>query len=119
MRLYSAFTTPELFGFFGAERLEYVVVIGGSRARRYRAERAMGAVRGSSTRTELTEHSYRDYQYSSEGWGCVRQVVIKAEVVRSFRERSIESAAQVESGARQIVLHLSQSASCRGSTGTG
>ena len=82
VRLDGGFAGPEMFEFLEAERVQYVIAMGGNSVLDALAEPAMRRARAVSAKSGQTEHVYTDCQYAAKTWGIQRRVIIKAEVVR-------------------------------------
>ena len=82
VRLDGGFAGPQMFEFLEAERVEYVIAMGGNSVLNALAEPAMQRARALSARSAQTEHGYAQCQYAAKSWDVKRRVIIKAEVVR-------------------------------------
>ena len=82
VRLDGGFAGPQMFEFLEAERVEYVIAMGGNSVLNALAEPAMQRARALSAASGQTEHGYAQCQYAAKSWDVKRRVIIKAEVVR-------------------------------------
>jgi len=82
VRLDGGYAGPEMFEFLEAERVDYVIAMGGNRVLDALAEPAMRRARTLSAQSGQTEHVYSECRYAAKSWAMKRRVIIKAEMVR-------------------------------------
>jgi len=80
IRLDGAFAVPELFEFFEAERLEYVVAMGKNSRLQAFAGPLMEQLREDVEDKRETRHCYGECQYRAHRWNRHRRVIFKAEI---------------------------------------
>ncbi len=87
IRLDAGFTGPELYEFFEAERLEYVVCMGKNSVLLRLAEPLMVPLRDALGAGEDIIPSFGECRYGAGSWKCKRRVIIKADIaLRPGRE---------------------------------
>ncbi len=79
IRLDSGFTGPELYAFFEAQGLEYVVGMGKNSVLLKLAEPAMGVVRADSD-SNIETICYDEAHYAAGSWPHKRRVIIKGQM---------------------------------------
>ena len=84
IRLESGFSGPELYEFFEAEKLDYVVGMAKNPVLETLAEPLMAEVRADFEALQQTTHRYTECAYRAGSWSHERRVVIKAEVAAHF-----------------------------------
>lgn len=82
VRLDGGFACPEILDFLDAEKVQYVVAMGGNAVLERLAEPWMKRARRLSVQSEQTEHLYAECRYAAKSWSVKRRIIIKAEVVR-------------------------------------
>ena len=80
IRLDGGFAGPELYAFFEAESLEYVVGLAKNPVLEKRAEPLMAEVRADFEGQRQTLRRYTDDAYRARSWPHARRVIVKAEV---------------------------------------
>ena len=84
IRLDGGFSGPELYAFFEAEKLDYVVGMAQNPVLLSLAEPLMAAVRADFEALRETTHRYTDCAYRARNWPHQRRLIIKAEVAAHF-----------------------------------
>jgi len=80
IRLDAGFTGPELYEFFEAERMEYVVCMGKNPILLRLAEPLMAPLREALEAGEDIIPRFGECQYGARSWQCQRRVIIKANI---------------------------------------
>ena len=80
IRLDAGFTGPELYEFFEAEHLEYVVCMGKNSVLLRFAEPLMAPLREALQAGEDIIPSFGECRYGARSWECQRRVIIKADI---------------------------------------
>ncbi len=80
IRLDAGFTGPELYEFFEAERLEYVVCMGKNPVLLRFAESLMAPLREALEAGEDLIPRFDECLYGARSWKCKRRVIIKADI---------------------------------------
>ncbi len=80
IRLDAGFTGPELYDFFEAERLEYVVCMGKNPVLQRFAEPLMAPLREALESGEDLIPRFGECLYGARSWKCQRRVIIKADI---------------------------------------
>ncbi len=80
IRLDAGFTGPELYQFFEAERLEYVVCMGKNPVLLRFAEPLMAPLREALEAGEDLIPRFGECRYGARSWKCQRRVIIKADI---------------------------------------
>jgi hypothetical protein len=80
IRLDAGFTGPELYEFFEAERLEYVVCMGKNPVLLRFAEPLMAPLREALKAGEDLMPRFGECRYGAGSWKCQRRVIIKADI---------------------------------------
>lgn len=80
IRLDAGFTGAELYEFFEAERLEYVVCMGKNNVLLRFAEPLMAPLREALEAGEDIIPSFGECRYGAGSWKCKRRVIIKADI---------------------------------------
>ena len=84
IRLDGGFSGPELFAFFEAERLEYVVGMAKNPTLERLAEPLMAQVRSDFEAGHTSARRYGEFSYRARSWPHERRVIVKAEVTTHF-----------------------------------
>ena len=80
IRLDAGFTGPELYEFFAAEHMEYVVCMGKNSVLLRFAEPLMAPLREALQAGEDIIPSFGECRYGARSWECQRRVIIKADI---------------------------------------
>jgi hypothetical protein len=80
IRLDAGFTGPELYEFFEAERMEYIVCMGKNSVLLRFAEPLMVPLREALEAGEDSIPSFGECLYGARSWKCKRRVIIKADI---------------------------------------
>ena len=80
IRLDAGFSGPELYEFFEAERMEYVVCMGKNSVLLRFAEPLMAPLREALQAGEDIIPSFGECRYGAGSWKCQRRVIIKADI---------------------------------------
>ena len=80
IRLDAGFSGPELYEFFEAERLEYVVCMGKNEVLQRFAEPLMAPLRAALKAGEDPLAQFGECLYGARSWKCKRRVIIKADI---------------------------------------
>ena len=80
IRLDAGFCGPELYAFFEAHKLEYVVCMAKNACLTALAEPLMAEVRSDFEAGQQTSRRYGECAYQAESWPHPRRVIVKAEV---------------------------------------
>ena len=80
IRLDAGFCGPQLYAFFEAHKLEYVVGMAKNAQLTSLAEPLMAEVRSEFEIAQETTHRYGEYAYQAGSWPHQRRVIVKAEV---------------------------------------
>lgn len=80
IRLDAGFTGPELYEFFEAERLEYVVCMAKNARLLAFAEPLLGLLRQAVTAEEALTPVFGECRYRAHRWNRARRVIIKADI---------------------------------------
>ena len=80
IRLDAGFTGPELYEFFEAEHMEYVVCMGKNSVLLRFAEPLMAPLREALQAGEDIIPSFGECRYGARSWECQRRVIIKADI---------------------------------------
>lgn len=80
IRLDAGFSGPELYDFFEAQRLEYIVCISTNAVLKAQAEPLLVPIRQAIEANEPHKSAYSEYSYRARSWKRTRRVVIKADV---------------------------------------
>ena len=80
IRLDAGFTGPELYDFFEAERLEYVVCMGKNPVLQRFAEPLMAPLREALEAGADLVPRFGECLYGARSWKCQRRVIIKADI---------------------------------------
>jgi hypothetical protein len=80
IRLDAGFTGPELYEFFEAERMEYVVCMGKNPVLLRFAEPLMAPLREALKAGEDLLPRFGECRYGASSWKCQRRVIIKADI---------------------------------------
>ncbi len=80
IRLDAGFTGPELYDFFEAERLEYVVCMGKNPVLQRFAEPVMAPLREALEAGADLVPRFGECLYGARSWKCQRRVIIKADI---------------------------------------
>ena len=80
IRLDAGFSGPELYEFFEAERLEYVVCMGKNPVLLRFAEPLMAPLREALKAGEDLLPRFGECRYGADSWKCQRRVIIKADI---------------------------------------
>jgi hypothetical protein len=80
IRLDAGFSGPELYEFFDAERLEYVVCMGKNEVLERFAEPLMAPIRQAVAAGEDPVARFGECVYGARSWKCERRVIIKADI---------------------------------------
>ncbi len=99
IRLDAGFTGPELYEFFEAERLEYVVCMGKNSVLLRLAEPLMAPLRDALDAGEDIIPSFGECRYGAGSWKCQRRVIIKADI-------ALHPGREPKDNARFIVTNL-------------
>jgi hypothetical protein len=113
VRLDGGFAGPQMFEFLEAERVEYVIAMGGNSVLDALAEPAMRRARALSARSGQTEHGYAQCQYAAKSWDVKRRVIIKAEVVRLEGRDARDNARYVVTNLSAGPKHIYENVYCQ------
>lgn len=113
VRLDGGYATPELFDFFEARRLQYVVAMGSNPSLKDEAEALMAKMRERSATSGETEHDYTECRYASDAWSDFRRVVIKAEVVRLAGRLARDNPRFVVTNLKSSARHVYEDVYCQ------
>jgi hypothetical protein len=80
IRLDAGFCGPELYEFFEAERMEYVVCMGKNEVLQRFAEPLMAPLRDAVEAGEDPNPHFDECLYAARSWKCQRRVIIKADI---------------------------------------
>jgi len=80
IRLDAGFSGPELYEFFEAERMEYVVCMGKNEVLKRFAEPLMVPLREALEAGEDLIPRFGECRYGARSWQCQRRVIIKADI---------------------------------------
>ena len=80
IRLDAGFCGPELYAFFEAQKLEYVVAVAKNAFLETLAEPLMAEVRSDFEDRQQTSRRYGEFTYQAGSWPHGRRVIVKAEV---------------------------------------
>jgi len=80
MRLDAGFSGPELYDFFEAEGLEYVVCLATNAVLQRHAQPLLEPIREALTADEPPVPTYGECRYRARSWGSERRVIIKADM---------------------------------------
>lgn len=87
VRLDAGFAGSELYEFFEAQALKYVVCMAKNSTLKDLCEPLMSAVRGAIERGEDPEPVFGEAHYKARSWSCERRVVMKADVAMHPRRK--------------------------------
>jgi hypothetical protein len=113
VRLDGGYAGPEMFEFLEAERVEYVIAMGGNRVLDALAEPAMRRARAFSKRSGQTEHVYSECRYAAQSWDIKRRVIIKAERVRLEGREPRDNPRYVVTNLKAGPQHLYENVYCQ------
>ena len=88
IRLDGGFSGPELFGFFEASRLDYVVGMAGNPKLKALAGPLMDAARADFEAGREGTRRYGEFTYRARSWPRARRVIVKAEVTTHVGRRA-------------------------------
>lgn len=113
VRLDGGYAGPEMFEFLEAERVEYVIAMGGNRVLDALAEPAMRRARALSEASGQTEHVYSECRYAAKSWAIKRRVIIKAEMVRLEGREPRDNPRYVVTNLKAGPKHLYENVYCQ------
>ena len=113
VRLDGGYAGPEMFEFLEAERVEYVIAMGGNRVLDALAEPAMRRARALSAQSGQTEHVYSECRYAAKSWAMKRRVIIKAEMVRLEGREPRDNPRYVVTNLKAGPKHLYENVYCQ------
>jgi hypothetical protein len=113
VRLDGGYAGPELFEFLEAERVEYVIAMGGNSVLDALAEPTMRRARALSARSGQTEHVYSACRYAAKSWAMKRRVIIKAEMVRLEGREPRDNPRYVVTNLKAGPKHLYENVYCQ------
>ncbi len=106
IRLDGGFSGPELYEFFEAERMEYVLGMASNEALAALAEPLMERARADFAETGEAARRHGEFRYRARSWGRERRVVVKAEVVAHFGREPRDNARYAVTNLRTTPRHV-------------
>lgn len=91
VRLDAGFTGPELYTFFEAQGLKYVVCMAKNAVLKDLCDPLMGPVRDALARDEIPEPVFGEARYQARSWSHARRVVMKADMALHPHRRPKEN----------------------------
>jgi hypothetical protein len=112
IRLDGGFSGPELFEFFEAEKLDYVVGMAQNPRLVSLAEPLMADVRTDFEALQQTTHRYSECAYQARSWPHERRVIIKAEVTAHFNREPKDNPRFVVTNLKTSPQHVYETVYC-------
>ena len=112
IRLDSGFSGPELYEFFEAEKIDYVVGMAKNPVLERLAEPLMAEVRTDFEALQQTTHRYTECAYQAGSWSHERRVVIKAEVAAHFGRKPKDNPRFVVTNLKTTPRHIYEAVYC-------
>ena len=112
VRLDSGFSGPELFRFFEANRLEYVVGMAKNPMLQSLAEPLMDEVRADFEAGKASARRYGECTYQARSWPHSRRVVVKAEVTTHFGRKAKDNPRFVVTNLKTTPWHVYEVSYC-------
>ena len=112
IRLDGGFSGPELYEFFEAEKLDYVVGMAQNPVLLSLAEPLMAEVRADFEALRQTTHRYTDCAYRARNWPHERRVVIKAEVAAHFGRKPKDNPRSLVTNLKATPRHIYEAVYC-------
>ena len=112
IRLDSGFSGPELYEFFEAEKIDYVVGMAKNPVLERLAEPLMAEVRADFDALQQTTHRYTECAYRAGSWPHERRVVIKAEVAAHFGRKPKDNPRFVVTNLKTTPRHIYEVVYC-------
>ena len=112
IRLDGGFSGPELYEFFEAHKLDYVVGMAGNAALLRLAEPLMAEVRADFQARPESTPRYGEFTYRAGSWPHARRVIVKAEITTHFGRKPKDNPRFVVTNLKTTPHHVYSTAYC-------
>ena len=112
IRLDGGFSGPELYEFFEAEKLDYVVDMARKPKLEALAEPLMADARSDFEARQLTTRRYGEFAHRARSWPLGRRVIVKAEVTAHFGRKPKDNLRFVVTNLKSTPQHIYEVVYC-------